>query len=169
MRIGLLLIILFSAFNSYAQFSPGYRKKMIEKYNEIIASQDTISFNEDNLPFNPNIGKNTSLEGMLKVINLNMYDKCSRYSTNCQSASIGFGAISAGLLIGYGCLSEKFEINKNEKVKMTGKAKGLVIGGSICAAAAIGLQIASIQYKIKAGKFIQLHLDGSGANMVYVF
>ena len=90
-------------------------------------------------------------------------------SYNYQYGAIGCAGVSAGLLIGYGSLKDKFELNDNGKPKMTNKAKGLIIGGSIFAITAIALEISAINYKTKAGKCLQLQATENGAGLAFVF
>lgn len=90
-------------------------------------------------------------------------------SANYQYGAIGCAGVSAGLLIGYGSLKDKFELNDRDKAKMTNKAKGMIIGGSIFALAAIVLEINAINYKTKAGKCLQLQATENGAGLAFVF
>ena len=90
-------------------------------------------------------------------------------SANYQYSALGCAAISAGLLIRYGCMSEKFELNNDGKSKLTGKAKGLVIGYGVCALSAIRQKINAIQYKIKARKCLYLQANENRAGLALVF
>lgn len=90
-------------------------------------------------------------------------------SAKLQASALGFGAISSGLLIWYGCMDDKFEYDNKGKSKLTSKAKGLIAGGAICAIAAIGCEIASVNYKMKAGKCLRLHTNGNGVGLALTF
>lgn len=90
-------------------------------------------------------------------------DKSYKY----QYGALGCATAGAGILIGYGCMSDKFELYGGE-TRMTGKAKGLVIGGSALLLVSAILEINAIQYKMRAGK-IRLKSSENGAGFAYVF
>lgn len=90
-------------------------------------------------------------------------------SANYQYGAIGCAAASSGLLIGYASLKDKFELNDKGDTKMTGKAKGLLIGGSIFALTAIIIEIQAIKYKFKSGQSLLLHTNENGAGLAYTF
>lgn len=90
-------------------------------------------------------------------------------SANFQYGAIGCAAVSAGLLVGYGSMSEKFELGEDNKAKLTRKATGLIIGGSVMAFIAIILEINAIEYKNKAGRCLRMQSTENGAGIAYVF
>lgn len=90
-------------------------------------------------------------------------------SAKLQASALSLGAVSSGLLIWYGCIDDKFEFDKKGKATLTSQSKGLIIGGAICMIAAIGCEIVSISYKMKAGKCLRLHTSNSGVGLAFVF
>lgn len=90
-------------------------------------------------------------------------------SAKFQYGAIGCAAVSAGLLVGYGSMSEKFELGEDNKTKLTGKATGLIVGGSAMALIAIILEVNAIEYKSKAGKCLRMQSTENGAGIAYVF
>lgn len=101
--------------------------------------------------------------------NWDSYEKYEKLHRNYQYTSIGSAAISAGLLIAYGCTKEKFKIDENGDKKMTDKAKGLIIGGSVTGIIALAFQISAIECKIQSNKYLRLQMTESGAGLAFVF
>lgn len=147
MRNIIILIFLCFTISSYAQ-SSSYMGKIRWK----VAESEKFEANKQISPYN-----------------LDLFKEYSKAATNYQYGAAGCAAVSAGLLIGYGCIKDKYEINESGDSKMTGKAKGLIIGGSTFAALAIVLEMCSINLKTKANKYLQLHLSGNQAALSYSF
>lgn len=155
--LGLLLIIA-SSVNAQKLFSKEWKLQQLGKDSASIAAAQEASSKKE--------------MSLIKIAAKNTFDQAGIYlekSANFQYAALGCAGISAGLLISYGCMTEKFELNDDGKSKLTGKAKGLIIGGSAFALLAVLLEVNAIEYKIKAGKCLRLQANENGAGLAYVF
>lgn len=90
-------------------------------------------------------------------------------SAKFQYSAIGCAAVSTGLLIGYGSMSDKFELGDDKKAQLTSTAKALLVGGGVMAFVAIILEINAIECKSKAGKCLRMQSTENGAGLAYVF
>lgn len=100
---------------------------------------------------------------------LRTYDAYNKEATNYQYGAIGCATVSAGLLIGFGCMKDRYYTNDAGKLKMNTKSKALVIGGSVFAALAIISELHVIDCKIEAKRGLILHLNETGAKLSYAF
>ncbi len=146
MKKGILLLLMMCTINTYAQFSKSYMDKIRKNISD----------------------KEVSLTSASQY-NMDLFDKFERLHRNYQYASLGSAAASAGLLISYGCMKDKFEIDENGDKKMKGKAKGMIIGGSVLGVFALAFQISAIECKIQSNKYLRLQLTENGTGIAYVF
>lgn len=160
---GILLIIVSSA-NAQKLFSKEWRLQQLGKDSASVAARNKS--NDDGVYGNFAKKENAKFTGKSIMDQAGIY---LNKSANFQYGALGSAAVSAGLLIGYGCMTEKFELNDEGESKLTGKAKGLIIGGSAFALLAIILEVSAIEYKIKAGKCLRLQANENGAGLAYVF
>lgn len=100
---------------------------------------------------------------------LKLFENYNDISTNYKYGAVGCATVSAGLLIGFGCTKDRYEINDAGESKMNDKSKVLVIGGSVFAALAIILELHAIKYKMEAGKSLNLYIKENQAKLSYVF
>lgn len=101
--------------------------------------------------------------------NMDLFNKYTKISNNYQYGAIGTGSLSAGLLLGFACVKDRYEINEDGDSKMTNKSKYLLAGGCVTLFSAIILQIKAIEYKTKANNHLRLQLTQSGAGLAFVF
>ncbi|PWM24167.1 MAG: hypothetical protein DBX48_08795 [Limosilactobacillus fermentum] len=100
---------------------------------------------------------------------LRNYDAYNKEALNYQYGAIGCATVSAGLLIGFACVKDRYYTNDSGKLKMNTKSKALVIGGSVFAALAIISELHVIDCKIEAKRGLILHLNENGAKLSYAF
>lgn len=153
-----ILLIIASAANAQKLFSKEWKLQQLGKDSASIAATQEA--------------KNKKEMSLIKMTAKNSFEQAGIYlekSSKYQYGALGCAGISAGLLIGYGCMTEKFELNDEGESNLTGKAKGLIIGGSAFALLAIILEVNAIEYKIKAGKCLRLQANENGAGLAYVF
>lgn len=96
-------------------------------------------------------------------------------SANYQYAAIGLAGVGV-LTSTIGSVatirsSDYYADDKdNEKLKRDNNTrKACYIGAGVCAIAAICCEIASINYKLKAGRSLQLYTTGTGGGLAYTF
>lgn len=106
--------------------------------------------------------------GQLSPHNLDLFNEYSKASARYHYSAIGCASISAGLLIGYGCMKDKFEL-RDGKTKMKENAELIIFGGSAFAALSVILEIWSVKLKTKSNNYLQLHLKGNQAALSYSF
>lgn len=119
--------------------------------------------------YNKNINKSSNIISDTSPSNWDLFEKYEKLRRGYQYTSIGSAAISAGLLITYGCTKEKFEFDENGDKKMTDKAKMLIAAGSVSAIVALAFQISAIECKIQSNKYLRLQIGENGPGLAYVF
>ena len=96
-------------------------------------------------------------------------EKSSKY----QYAAIGCAGVGMGLAIGSSFIgtkdSSKAEDPQKEAKSDRNLQKGLLIGAGACAVAAVCCELASINYKMKAGRSLRLYSTGTGGGLAYTF
>ncbi len=118
---------------------------------------------------NKNINKSSNIISDTSPSNWDLFEKYEKLRRGYQYTSIGSAAISAGLLITYGCTKEKFEFDENGDKKMTDKAKMLIAAGSVSAIVALAFQISAIECKIQSNKYLRLQIGENGPGLAYIF
>lgn len=103
------------------------------------------------------------------VTNMDLFNKYNKISNNYQYGAIGTGSLSAGLLLGFACVKDRYETNEDGDSKMTNKSKYLLTGGCVTLFTAIILQIKAIEYKSKANDHLRLQITQNGPGLAYVF
>lgn len=101
--------------------------------------------------------------------NIDLFNKYSKVSNNYRYGAIGAGSLSAGLFLGFACVKDRYELDKDKKDVMTVKSKAFLLGGCVAFFAAIICEIKSIEYKTKANNHLRLQLTQSGPGLAYVF
>lgn len=93
-------------------------------------------------------------------------------SAKLQYTAIGFSGASACLSIAGALMTDKIESIKEEpyiKIKSNHGRTACYVGAGICAITAICCEIASINYKLKAGRSLQMYTTGTGGGLAYTF
>lgn len=119
--------------------------------------------------YSKNINESSNIISNTTSSNWDLFEKYEKLHRGYQYTSIGSAAISAGLLITYGCTKEKFKFDENGDKKMTDKAKMLIATGSVSAIVALAFQISAIECKIQSNKYLRLQVSENGAGLAYVF
>lgn len=101
--------------------------------------------------------------------NIDLFNKYSKVSNNYRYGAIAAGSVSAGLFLGFACIKDRYELNKDKKEVMTIKSKAFLLGGCAAFFAAIVCEIKSIEYKSKANKHLSLQLTQNGLGLAYSF
>lgn len=151
--------------NAQKLFSKEWKQWATGKDSASIAKKEAAEKEKDAMYFNIKSGSSSAVAGS----HIEQAGIFLNKSAKLQYGAIGCAAVSAGLLVGYGSMSEKFELGEDNKTKLTGKATGLIIGGSVMALVAIILEINAIEYKSKAGKCLRMQSTENGAGIAYVF
>lgn len=92
-------------------------------------------------------------------------------SANYQYGAIGLSGASACLSIVGAFMTDKVETNEKGEahIKKNNGRTACYVGAGICAFAAICCEITSINYKLKAGRSLQLFTTGTGGGLAYTF
>lgn len=101
--------------------------------------------------------------------NVNLFNRYSKISNNYRYGAIGAGSLSAGLFLGFACVKDRYELDKDKKEVMTTKSKALLLGGCAAFFVAIVCEINAIEYKSKANKHLSLQLKQDGVGLAYSF
>ena len=93
-------------------------------------------------------------------------------SAKLQYAAIGCGVASTGMILASTLIDDKYEVDKKTgefSKKNNGAKTALVVGGAATLVAAVCFEFISINYKMKSGKYLQLHSNGAGGSISLVF
>lgn len=146
MKNYLLLLLMVLATNTYAQIS----------ISDLFKSDQKEKFNI-NYPPQSNI------------------EKAGFYlhkSAQLQYASLGVGIASIGTIVSATLINDKYEIDTQTGiVKKEPKSvkTGLIMFGAVTFAAAVCCELISINYKLKAGKYLQMRSNGTEGSIAFIF
>lgn len=101
--------------------------------------------------------------------NIDLFNRYSKISNNYRYGAIGAGSLSAGLFLGFACVKDRYELDKDKKEVMTTKSKALLLGGCAAFFVAIVCEINAIEYRSKANKHLSLQLTQNGLGLAYSF
>lgn len=93
-------------------------------------------------------------------------------SAKFQYTAIGCGVASASMILASSLIDDKYEVDKKTgefSKKSNGAKTALVVGGAATLIAAVCCEFISINYKMKSGKYLQLHSNGTGGSVALVF
>lgn len=119
------------------------------------------------------LGESTKMPNVIRDAGIYL-EKSAKY----QYAAIGCAGVGLGLAIGSSFIGTKDykieDFDNHEDMEDKQKSdknlrKGLLIGSGVCALTAICLEIASVNYKMKAGRSLRLYSTGTGGGLAYTF
>ena len=161
----LFLLLITIASNSYAQEGIGEMFKSKEKREAAAKARAGKEKEELKLSLIPKISK-------VPKSNIGKAGFYLQKSAKLQYAAIGCSIASAGMIVASTLIDDKFEVDKKSgeiTTKKSGAKTALIVGGAASFVAAICCELISINYKMKSGKYLQLHTNGTGGSVALIF
>ncbi|WP_303010830.1 hypothetical protein [uncultured Bacteroides sp.] len=93
-------------------------------------------------------------------------------SAKLQYAAIGVSIVSIGTIVSSTLINDKYEINTHtgvvEKKNSTVKTSLLIVGATTFVAA-VCCELVSINYKLRAGRYLQMRAKGTEGSIALIF